>query len=99
MYYDVEDFIIVVVIVLAFNPDMQERLLESGDHGEKGENRSSWAVPILGDALRMVFQNLLLESDETVIQCSQRVWRLLLQVSGSDSTFYLLALLRSSLAS
>lgn len=60
---------------------MQERLLESGDHGEVGDTRTSWAVPILGEALRMVFQNLLLESDETVIQCSQRVWRLLIQVS------------------
>lgn len=61
---------------------LQERLLESGDYRAKGDTGSSWAVPILGDALRMVFQNLLLESDEAVIQCSQRVWRLLLQVSG-----------------
>lgn len=28
----------------------------------------------------MVFQNLLLDCDENVLQCSQRVWRLLLQV-------------------
>lgn len=70
-----------------------ERLLESGDYRAKGDTGSSWAVPILGDALRMVFQNLLLESDEAVIQCSQRVWRLLLQCPeeklAEEATSYL----------
>jgi TATA-binding protein-associated factor len=59
---------------------MQERLLESGDHRATGTAGSSWAVPILGDALRIVFQNLLLESNELILQSSERVWRLLLQV-------------------
>jgi TATA-binding protein-associated factor len=83
----ISDLIHVLVIVTACNLCAQERLLESGDHRANGESGSSWAVPILGDALRMVFQNLLLESDETVIQCSQRVWRLLLQVSGTTLYF------------
>ena len=61
----------------------QERLLQSGDNkGREGNTGISWVVPILGDALRMVFQNLLLDCDENVLQCSQRVWRLLLQVGS-----------------
>ena len=82
-------FIHVLVILTAFNLFVQERLLESGDHRANGDSGSSWAVPILGDALRMVFQNLLLETDETVIQSSQCVWRLLLQVSDPQSIFHM----------
>lgn len=60
----------------------QERLLEAGNQGNLGKSQSGtyWAVPILGDALRLVFQNLLLETDDSILLCSQRVWRLLLQV-------------------
>ncbi|EFJ06187.1 hypothetical protein SELMODRAFT_186944 [Selaginella moellendorffii] len=39
-----------------------------------------WALRILDDMLRMVFQNLLMESNEEILQCSGRVWRLLIQV-------------------
>ncbi|KAG6551134.1 hypothetical protein Mapa_007369 [Marchantia paleacea] len=58
-----------------------ERLLEAGNQGNLGISQSGtfWAVPILGDALRLVFQNLLLETDDSILLCSQRVWRLLLQ--------------------
>ncbi|KAL3681420.1 hypothetical protein R1sor_024376 [Riccia sorocarpa] len=58
-----------------------ERLLETGSQGNlgSGQNGTSWTVPILGDALRLVFQNLLLETEDSILSCSQRVWRLLLQ--------------------
>ncbi|KAH7295287.1 hypothetical protein KP509_27G041200 [Ceratopteris richardii] len=55
---------------------MLERVLEAGIKSASG---LSWLVPILGDALRIVYQNLLLEADEGIIECSSRVWRLLLQ--------------------
>jgi TATA-binding protein-associated factor len=35
---------------------------------------------MLGDALQVVFQNLLLESNDEILQSSERVWKLLLQV-------------------
>eukprot|EP01018_Ginkgo_biloba_P007683 Gb_19667 [translate_table: standard] len=58
-----------------------ERLLEAGSKGNSLTCRieSFWPIPILGDALRIVFQNLLLESNDAILQCSERVWRLLLQ--------------------
>lgn len=58
-----------------------ERLLEAGSKGNSltGRIDSFWPIPILGNALRIVFQNLLLESNEAIIQCSEQVWRLLLQ--------------------
>lgn len=43
-----------------------------------------WPTDILGDTLRIVFQNLLLESNEEILQCSERVWRLLLQCPQPD---------------
>ncbi|XP_024523098.1 TATA-binding protein-associated factor BTAF1 [Selaginella moellendorffii] len=52
-----------------------EQLLESGS--------TCWALRILDDMLRMVFQNLLMESNEEILQCSGRVWRLLIQCSHS----------------
>ena len=59
------------------NKFLQERILESG---KKSEDGLSWVVPIVGDALRLIYQNLLLESDVSIVECSKRVWRLLLQV-------------------
>lgn len=61
---------------------MQERLLEAGYKSIMSECRSTslWSSFILGDTLRIVFQNLLLESNEEILHCSERVWRLLLQV-------------------
>ncbi|KAJ7534695.1 hypothetical protein O6H91_13G105700 [Diphasiastrum complanatum] len=62
-----------------------ERLLEAGSQKLlHDETQTFWAVPILGDALRIVFQNLLMENDESILQCSERVWRLLLECPPSD---------------
>ncbi|XP_077236335.1 ROOT GROWTH DEFECTIVE 3 isoform X2 [Tasmannia lanceolata] len=63
-----------------------ERLLEAGCRRSSDESKANsfWPASILGDALRIVFQNLLLESNEEILQCSERVWRLLLQCSESD---------------
>lgn len=60
---------------------MQERLLEAEYKRSIAESSSSfWPSFILGDSLRIVFQNLLLESNEEIVQCSGRVWRIFLQV-------------------
>ncbi|XAR57644.1 Nucleoplasmin ATPase [Bertholletia excelsa] len=63
-----------------------ERLLEAGYKRNISDSSSTsfWPSFILGDALRIVFQNLLLESNEEILQCSERVWRLLLQCSVED---------------
>lgn len=62
--------------------NLQERLLEAGYKRMIAESSggSFWPSFILGDTLRIVFQNLLLESNEEILQCSDRVWRLLVQV-------------------
>lgn len=60
----------------------QERLLEVNKGSSDGTGASKfWPSSILGDAMRIVFQNLLLEANENILQSSERVWRLLLQVS------------------
>lgn len=60
---------------------MQERLLEAGfKKSIAGSSCSFWPSFILGDTLRIVFQNLLLESNEEILLCTERVWKLLLQV-------------------
>ncbi|MQL74198.1 hypothetical protein Taro_006573 [Colocasia esculenta] len=57
-----------------------ERLLEVGLRRISSEPMVSiWPSAILGDTLRIVFQNLLLESNEDILRCSERVWNLLLQ--------------------
>ncbi|CAK9182005.1 unnamed protein product [Ilex paraguariensis] len=62
-----------------------ERLLEAGYKRSIAESSSSfWPSFILGDTLRIVFQNLLLESNEEILQCSERVWRLLLECPVED---------------
>ncbi|XP_057949880.1 TATA-binding protein-associated factor BTAF1 isoform X2 [Malania oleifera] len=63
-----------------------ERLLEAGCRRNMSEAdlASLWPSFILGDTLRIVFQNLLLESSDEILQCSERVWRLLLQCPVSD---------------
>lgn len=61
---------------------MQERLLEAGYRKSISMSAASfWPSYILGDTLRIVFQNMLLESSDEILDCSERVWRLLLQVS------------------
>lgn len=56
-------------------------LLEAGlKNYDNSVNDGFWPASILGDTLRIVFQNLLLESNEEILLCSERVWRLLLQV-------------------
>ncbi|KAL5998885.1 btaf1 RNA polymerase II, B-TFIID transcription factor-associated [Asimina triloba] len=64
----------------------KERLLEAGCGKSSSETMASgfWPASILGDTLRIVFQNLLLESNEEILKCSERVWRLLLQSPESD---------------
>ncbi|MCL7026697.1 hypothetical protein MKW94_014094 [Papaver nudicaule] len=63
-----------------------ERLLEAGCKQNSFESvgHSCWPSFILGDTLRIVFQNLLLESKEDILKCSERVWRLLLQCPEED---------------
>ncbi|TYH92599.1 hypothetical protein ES332_A13G193200v1 [Gossypium tomentosum] len=63
-----------------------ERLLEAGYKRSISEPSGSsfWPSFILGDTLRIVFQNLLLESNEEILQCSERVWRLLVQCPVGD---------------
>ncbi|XP_058761530.1 TATA-binding protein-associated factor BTAF1 [Vicia villosa] len=63
-----------------------ERLLEAGYKRSMSElsSTSFWPSSIFGDTLRIVFQNLLLETNEEVLQCSERVWSLLVQCSVED---------------
>ncbi|XP_039028640.1 TATA-binding protein-associated factor BTAF1-like isoform X2 [Hibiscus syriacus] len=63
-----------------------ERLLEAGYKRSISEHSGSsfWPSYILGDTLRIVFQNLLLESNQEILQCSERVWRLLVQCPVGD---------------
>ncbi|CAN4128279.1 unnamed protein product [Withania somnifera] len=62
-----------------------ERLLEAEYKRSVAESSSSfWPSFVLGDTLRIVFQNLLLESNEEIVQCSGRVWRILLQCPVED---------------
>ncbi|KAL6194990.1 hypothetical protein ACLB2K_030612 [Fragaria x ananassa] len=63
-----------------------ERLLEAGYRGNISEhsNTSFWPSFILGDTLRIVFQNLLLESNDEILKHSERVWRLLVQCPVGD---------------
>ncbi|KAF8117364.1 hypothetical protein N665_0011s0084 [Sinapis alba] len=62
-----------------------ERLLEAGCRKNISEQSSSfWPSSMLGDTLRIVFQNLLLESTEEILECSERVWRLLVQCPMED---------------
>ncbi|QCD91924.1 TATA-binding protein-associated factor [Vigna unguiculata] len=55
-----------------------ERLLEAGYKRSMSElsGASFWPSSIFGDTLRIVFQNLLLETNEDILQCSERVWSL-----------------------
>lgn len=72
----------------SLNFHVQERLLEAGYKRSISESSSSfWPAFILGDTLRIVFQNLLLESNEEILQCSERVWRLILEVCNLISCF------------
>ncbi|KAK0602735.1 hypothetical protein LWI29_036474 [Acer saccharum] len=63
-----------------------ERLLEAVYKRKISESSSDsfWPSFILGDTLRIVFQNLLLESNEELLLCSDRVWRLLVQCPVVD---------------
>lgn len=62
-----------------------ERLLEAGlKRGKADSSTSFWPSFIMGDTLRIVFQNLLLESNEEILQCSERVWRLLIESPMED---------------
>ncbi|XVF56738.1 hypothetical protein PTKIN_Ptkin06aG0144500 [Pterospermum kingtungense] len=63
-----------------------ERLLEASYKRGISEPSgcSFWPSFILGDTLRIVFQNLLLESNEKILWCSERVWRLLVQCPVGD---------------
>ncbi|GAB2275349.1 btaf1 RNA polymerase II, B-TFIID transcription factor-associated, 170kDa [Dionaea muscipula] len=66
-----------------------ERLLEAGyrRHSFEPSIGSFWPFFILDDTLRIVFQNLLLESNDDILQCTERVWKLLLQVPISSLLF------------
>nr|BAD25208.1 putative SNF2 domain-containing protein [Oryza sativa Japonica Group] len=58
-----------------------ERLLEVGNTRNSAK---LWLASILGDALQVVFQNLLLESNDEIIRSSERAWKLLLQCPTED---------------
>ncbi|XP_031406931.1 TATA-binding protein-associated factor BTAF1 [Punica granatum] len=62
-----------------------ERLLDAGLKRSISESSGSfWPSFILGDTIRIVFQNLLLESNEVILECSLRVWKLLVQCPVED---------------
>lgn len=63
-----------------------ERLLEVGHRRSSSESLENgfWPAAILGDALCIVFQNLLLESNDAILLSSERAWRLLLQCPEQD---------------
>ncbi|XP_059663033.1 TATA-binding protein-associated factor BTAF1 isoform X2 [Cornus florida] len=63
-----------------------ERLLEARYKMNILDSSTSsfWPSFILGDTIRIVFQNLLLESNEDILQCSERVWRILVQCPVED---------------
>ncbi|GJX58570.1 hypothetical protein Tco_0289960 [Tanacetum coccineum] len=62
-----------------------ERLLEAEYRRSISVSSSSfWPSFILVDTLRIVFQNLLLESNQEILRCSERVWRLLLECPVND---------------
>lgn len=63
-----------------------EKLLEVGNTRSSAGTTPSklWPTSILGDALQVVFQNLLLESNDDILQSSERAWKLLLQCPEKD---------------
>lgn len=63
-----------------------ERLLEARYRRHLSEPSASsfWPSLVLGDTLRIVYQNLLLESNDDILLCTERVWRLLLQCPVVD---------------
>ncbi|KAE8789291.1 modifier of transcription 1-D1 [Hordeum vulgare] len=63
-----------------------ERLLEVGNtRSSAGDTPSKfWTTSILGDSLQVVFQNILLESNDEILQSSERAWKLLLQCPEKD---------------
>ncbi|XP_047094513.1 TATA-binding protein-associated factor BTAF1 isoform X1 [Lolium rigidum] len=63
-----------------------ERLLEVGNTGSSAGNTPStfWPTSILGDSLQVVFQNILLESNDEILRSSERAWKLLLQCPAKD---------------
>ncbi|CAL9077601.1 TATA-binding protein-associated factor BTAF1 isoform X2 [Musa acuminata AAA Group] len=62
-----------------------ERLLEVGfTRSSESMATRFWPTSVLGDALRIVFQNMLLESNDDILCSSERVWRLLLQCPEQD---------------
>ncbi|KAL6533717.1 btaf1 RNA polymerase II, B-TFIID transcription factor-associated, 170kDa [Orobanche hederae] len=62
-----------------------QRLLEAGYRRSLTDGSSSfWPSFIVGDTLRIVFQNLLLDSNEEILRCSERVWNLLVKCLVED---------------
>ncbi|KAL9234087.1 hypothetical protein vseg_008996 [Gypsophila vaccaria] len=63
-----------------------ERLLEARykRHVSEPSASSFWPSSILGDTFRIVYQNLLLESNDDILLCSERVWKLLVQCPVMD---------------
>ncbi|GER39803.1 TATA-binding protein-associated factor BTAF1 [Striga asiatica] len=75
----------VVIKLRTWTMNMQERLLDAGYRRSISDVPGSfWPSFIVGDTLRIVFQNLLLESNEEILQCSERVWNLLLKCQVED---------------
>ncbi|KAF3783221.1 TATA-binding protein-associated factor, partial [Nymphaea thermarum] len=62
-----------------------ERLLEAAHKSSSESNITSfWPASILSETFRIVFQNLLLEANNEILRCSERVWRLLLQCPSEE---------------
>lgn len=80
------DFPVAVIVVLLqlvqASEFVQERLLEVSFTRSSSMSVAArfWPTSILSDALRIVYQNMLLESNDEILCSSERVWRLLLQV-------------------
>lgn len=64
-----------------------ERLLNThGGVGSAGGSTPPWVSAVLSDALRLTFQNLLLEVNEPIVASSRRVWEVLLQSGGAEGS-------------
>jgi TATA-binding protein-associated factor len=69
-----------------------ERLLSTNEGvGSPGGAAPHWVSTVIADAMRLTFQNLLLESNEAVVASSRRVWGLLVHSGGLEKSAPFLA--------
>ncbi|GAQ92914.1 hypothetical protein KFL_011990010, partial [Klebsormidium nitens] len=64
-----------------------ERLLNThGGVASAGGSTPLWVSAVLSDALRLTFQNLLLEVNEPIVASSRNVWEILLHKGGAEKS-------------